>query len=47
MKVKNAMSGYVTTVHWHGQTMEGTPYMDGVAGITQYPIAPRQTFTYR
>ncbi|KAJ9614470.1 hypothetical protein H2200_002607 [Cladophialophora chaetospira] len=35
-----------TALHWHGLLQQGTPYEDGVAGITQCPIAPGQTFTY-
>ncbi|KAK5055358.1 hypothetical protein LTR84_013108 [Exophiala bonariae] len=35
------------SIHWHGLLQTGTPYEDGVPGITQCPIAPGQTFTYR
>ncbi|KIY01810.1 uncharacterized protein Z520_01948 [Fonsecaea multimorphosa CBS 102226] len=35
-----------TSLHWHGLLQTGTPYEDGVPGITQCPIAPGQTFTY-
>jgi FtsP/CotA-like multicopper oxidase with cupredoxin domain len=35
-----------TAMHWHGLLQQGTPYEDGVPGITQCPIAPGQTFTY-
>ncbi|KAI0234468.1 Oxidoreductase OpS5 [Lamellibrachia satsuma] len=35
------------TVHFHGVLQRGTPWMDGVGYITQCPIPPRQTFTYR
>ncbi|KAL2401892.1 oxidoreductase ptaK [Exophiala dermatitidis] len=35
-----------TALHWHGMLQKGTPYEDGVPGITQCPIAPGQTFTY-
>ena len=34
-------------VHWHGLHQKGTPWMDGVAYITQCPIGPGQTFTYK
>ena len=34
-----------TSVHWHGLHVPNA--MDGVAGVTQDPIAPGQTFTYR
>jgi FtsP/CotA-like multicopper oxidase with cupredoxin domain len=33
-----------TTVHWHGMPVPNG--MDGVAGLTQKPIAPGQTFKY-
>ena len=35
-----------TAMHWHGLLQTGTPYMDGVPGIGQCPIAPGQTLTY-
>ena len=35
-----------TALHWHGLLQKGTPYEDGVPGITQCPIAPGQTYTY-
>ncbi|KAL4818332.1 laccase-1 [Aspergillus spinulosporus] len=36
-----------TTVHWHGLEMRETPEADGVPGLTQTPIEPGATFTYR
>ncbi|KZL65013.1 laccase-1 precursor [Colletotrichum incanum] len=36
-----------TAMHWHGIHQEGTNYMDGVSGITQCPIVPGGSFTYR
>ncbi|KAH6647163.1 multicopper oxidase-domain-containing protein [Truncatella angustata] len=36
-----------TSLHWHGLLMEGTPWMDGVPGVSQCPIAPGSKFTYR
>lgn len=46
--VHNAIEGPEegTALHWHGLLQKGTPYEDGVPGITQSPIAPGQTFTY-
>ncbi|EXJ82593.1 hypothetical protein A1O3_06406 [Capronia epimyces CBS 606.96] len=35
-----------TSLHWHGMLQKGTPFEDGVPGITQCPIAPGETFTY-
>lgn len=34
-----------TTIHWHGLRNENA--MDGVAGLTQPPVAPGATFDYR
>ncbi|KAL2401490.1 oxidoreductase ptaK [Exophiala dermatitidis] len=46
--VVNAITGprEGTSLHWHGLLQKGTPYEDGVPGVTQCPIAPGQTFTY-
>ncbi len=34
------------SVHWHGMLQHETPYMDGVPGTQQCPIAPGSSFTY-
>ncbi|KAL1506103.1 hypothetical protein ABEB36_005531 [Hypothenemus hampei] len=44
--VKNQMMSEGVTIHWHGQHMLETPYMDGVPYVTQCPILPRTTFRY-
>lgn len=36
-----------TSIHWHGLFQNGTNWMDGTVGITQCPIAPGHSFTYR
>ncbi|KFY03310.1 hypothetical protein V490_00216 [Pseudogymnoascus sp. VKM F-3557] len=36
-----------STIHWHGLLQRGTPQMDGVPGVTQYPIPPGGNFTYK
>ncbi|KAJ5967103.1 conidial pigment biosynthesis oxidase Arb2/brown2 [Penicillium viridicatum] len=36
-----------TTIHWHGLMMQGTPWSDGVPGLTQKPIEANQSFIYR
>ncbi len=41
--VKNELPGE-TSVHWHGLHVPNE--MDGVAGVTQAPIMPGETFTY-
>ncbi|KKK13705.1 hypothetical protein ARAM_000845 [Aspergillus rambellii] len=38
---------YNATVHFHGIEMSGTPWSDGVPGLTQRPVQPGQSFTYR
>lgn len=45
--VENGLMGDSTTMHWHGHHQRGTPYMDGVPYVTQCPIPPGTTFTYR
>ena len=35
------------TLHWHGLTQKKTPWEDGVPGVSQCPIVPGSTFTYR
>lgn len=36
-----------TSIHWHGITQRGTPFMDGVSQITQCPINAHSYFEYR
>ncbi|KAK2008243.1 multicopper oxidase [Colletotrichum eremochloae] len=36
-----------TAIHFHGMLQNGTNSMDGTVGVTQCPIAPNATFTYR
>ncbi|KAK3615433.1 hypothetical protein LTR56_026587 [Elasticomyces elasticus] len=45
--VTNGLTVEGTAIHWHGFLQTGTPYMDGTPGVTQCPIAPGKTFTYR
>ncbi|CEM04768.1 unnamed protein product [Vitrella brassicaformis CCMP3155] len=45
--VKNNMPAESTSIHWHGQFQRGSPWMDGTPYVTQCPIAPMDTFTYR
>jgi hypothetical protein len=35
-----------TAIHWHGLRQFLTMHMDGVPGVTQCPIAPRDSFSY-
>jgi FtsP/CotA-like multicopper oxidase with cupredoxin domain len=43
----NNQSPNATAIHFHGMFQNGTNDMDGTVGITQCPIAPNSTFTYR
>ncbi|KAJ4165921.1 hypothetical protein LMH87_007524 [Akanthomyces muscarius] len=40
-------SPFNTTMHFHGLEMQGTPWSDGVPGVTQHLIAPGKRFTYK
>jgi len=35
-----------TSIHWHGIKQNQTMHMDGVNGVTQCPIAPKDSMTY-
>jgi hypothetical protein len=45
--VNNYLPYNGTSIHWHGIRQYQTMHMDGVPGITQCPIAPGQSFTYK
>lgn len=45
--VTNGMATEGTSVHWHGFLQTNTPWFDGVPGVSQCPIAPGKTMTYR
>jgi FtsP/CotA-like multicopper oxidase with cupredoxin domain len=36
-----------TAMHWHGFLQRGSNWMDGVPSVSQCPIAPGSSFTYR
>ncbi|SLM39593.1 Multicopper oxidase, type 3 [Lasallia pustulata] len=36
-----------TSIHWHGLEQLGTPWADGVPGLSQKPIEPGCTYVYR
>ena len=46
VRVYNAMFSESTSIHWHGMYQRGTPFMDGVAMVSQCPILPQQSFEY-
>ncbi|KAM5352708.1 hypothetical protein ACJ41O_005430 [Fusarium nematophilum] len=35
------------TIHYHGIEMKGTPWSDGVPGVTQHAIEPGHSFNYK
>ncbi|KAK6176485.1 hypothetical protein SNE40_014765 [Patella caerulea] len=45
--VSNSLPSESLTIHWHGLPQNGSPWMDGVSFLTQCPIMPGQSFTYR
>lgn len=47
VKVVNRLEREVVSIHWHGIHMIDNVWMDGVPYMTQCPIYPRQSFTYR
>ncbi|KAK4755341.1 hypothetical protein SAY87_009098 [Trapa incisa] len=47
VELTNSLGTENLAVHWHGIRQIGTPWSDGTEGITQCPILPGDTFTYR
>lgn len=49
VKVHNNITGPVegTALHWHGLRQSKTPWYDGTPSVSQCPIAPGASFTYR
>ncbi|KAI0421309.1 multicopper oxidase [Xylaria grammica] len=45
--VKNSMANNGTSIHWHGIRQMNSTDQDGVASITQCPVAPGDSTTYR
>ncbi len=46
VRVNNRMADWSTAIHWHGIDQRGSPWMDGVAGVSQCGIPPGRSFTY-
>lgn len=44
--VFNHLTSEGVTIHWHGIHQRGTPWMDGVAAVSQAPIVPGGQFRY-
>ncbi|KAI1177661.1 multicopper oxidase [Nemania sp. FL0916] len=45
--VTNGLENNGTSIHWHGIRQFETTEQDGVASITQCPVAPGESLTYR
>ena len=47
IRVHNNLTTEGISIHWHGMHQRGTPWMDGVGQVTQCPIGPQSSFSYR
>lgn len=47
VNVKNSLRLNGTSIHWHGLRQMGTNIQDGVNGVTECPLPPGGTKTYR
>jgi FtsP/CotA-like multicopper oxidase with cupredoxin domain len=47
VEVENKLPDEGTSIHWHGLLQKDSPWMDGVPSVSQCPIAPSKSFTYR
>ena len=45
-RVYNRLMSQSVSIHWHGLFQRDTPWMDGVAFVTQPPIDPGSSFDY-
>ncbi len=46
IKIRNSLINEELSIHWHGMHQNSTPWMDGVAHITQCPIDTYSSFQY-
>lgn len=47
IRVINNLPNYNISIHWHGQHVRGTPWVDGAAYVTQCPIQSNEELVYR
>jgi FtsP/CotA-like multicopper oxidase with cupredoxin domain len=47
VNLKNNLPTEGVTIHWHGIHQRGTPFYDGSSFVSQCPINPGETFTYK
>ena len=45
--VRNHMLTSILSMHWHGLIQKNTFYHDGVTHLTQCPISPMESYTYK
>ncbi|KAJ7520874.1 hypothetical protein O6H91_19G027100 [Diphasiastrum complanatum] len=47
VELENGLPTEGVVIHWHGIHQFGTPWYDGTAFVSQCPINPGETFTYK
>ncbi len=47
VKITNLLGNQTTGLHFHGVNQIKTPEMDGPSGVTQCPLPPDSSLTYR
>ncbi|KAF1981647.1 multicopper oxidase [Aulographum hederae CBS 113979] len=47
IKVTNDLPDEGTSLHWHGLLQKDTPFFDGVVAVSQCPIVPGGSLTYK
>lgn len=47
VNVKNSLPQEELAIHWHGIPQVGTPYNDGVPGVSQCPIGHGEVYSYK
>jgi FtsP/CotA-like multicopper oxidase with cupredoxin domain len=46
INVTNNLMSEVISLHFHGLYQQGSPYMDGAVGVTEYGILPQSNYMY-
>ncbi|KAF1953672.1 laccase-2 precursor [Byssothecium circinans] len=47
VKITNSLGNETTSLHFHAQYQQGTAASDGTIGVTQCPVYPGQSYTYK
>lgn len=45
--IHNKLFADIVNIHWHGQVQKGSFFMDGVPHVTECPITPGESYTYK